>query len=157
MLAFVASVVTNCHRSLHRASPSGTSVTLTSSSKPMRSGGETTSRTSPERWRAKPQRKSWNIPVRRKNMYLFFYFFFFSNRRNVSESTSYIASGHYSQVYDRDLAYYDLNVCMCVHTQLCSGSAATSCRTLRRSWLRSREERPASRGGSASRKHWTQR
>lgn len=43
----------------------------------------------------------------------------------------------------------------CVCVQLCSGSDAMSCRTSRRSWLRLREERPESRGGSASRKHWT--
>lgn len=45
--------------------------------------------------------------------------------------------------------------CACV--QLCSGSDAMSCRTSRRSWLRLREERPESREGSASRKHWTRK
>lgn len=49
--------------------------------------------------------------------------------------------------------YEWLRCVVCV--QLCSGSDAMSCRTLRRSWHRSREERPESRGGSASRKHWT--
>lgn len=47
-----------------------------------------------------------------------------------------------------------IEVCF-VYVQLCSGSAAMSFRTLKRSWLRSREERPESRGESASRKHWT--
>lgn len=41
--------------------------------------------------------------------------------------------------------------------QLYSGSAAMSCRTLRRSWPRSREGRPAFREGLALRRHWTQR
>lgn len=43
---------------------SGPSVTSISSSRPMRSGEETTSKTSPVRWRAKPRRRSWNILVR---------------------------------------------------------------------------------------------
>lgn len=47
----------------YRVLQSGTSVTSTSSSKRMRSGGGTTSRTLPERSRGKLPRKSWNIPV----------------------------------------------------------------------------------------------
>ena len=112
--------------------PFGTNATSTSSSKPTRSGEEMISRTSPERLRGKLQRKSWNTLV------------------------NYLTFILYSSLTFKCFAYLP-NSFLCLSLQPCSGSAATSCRTSRRSWPRSREARPGSRGGSASRKHWTQR
>lgn len=51
---------------------------------------------------------------------------------------------------------FEVNLVFCC-LQLCSGSAVTSCRISRRSWLRSREARPGFSEGLASRKHSIQR
>lgn len=115
-----------------RVLPSGTSATSTSSSKPTRSGGGTILRTSPERLREKLQRKSWNILV-----VTFLNNYYFLIYPTIRPNCSY--------------GGFKRNFCLCL-LQLYSGNAVTSCRILRRSWLRLREARPGSSEGLVSRK-----